>query len=95
MADWREFGATNKPETCLWCGKGLRWATVSARSMPQTEHFDRAKRGDKALRERRYNAPGDYGDGYFCGLRCAYQFGVLAAQSGKRFQRSARRRRAS
>lgn len=27
---------------------------------------------------------GGYGDGFFCGLRCAYQFGERMAQLGRR-----------
>ena len=29
---------------------------------------------------------GGYGDGFFCGLRCAYQFGVRMAGLGHRLQ---------
>jgi|SRR6185312_6051449 len=29
---------------------------------------------------------GDYGDGYFCGLRCAYDFAVEMADNGRRFE---------
>lgn len=30
--------------------------------------------------------PGDYGDGFFCGLRCAYKFAVVLARSGQRLK---------
>jgi hypothetical protein len=68
MAQWRPFNPTNNPETCIWCGKKLRWPT----------DFEGHHKYDKA---------GDYGDGYFCGLRCAYQFAVALADRGRRLTR--------
>lgn len=39
------------------------------------------------LRQKQRNEkPGDYGDGFFCGLRCAYQFAVNAAKLDFRFK---------
>ncbi len=32
----------------------------------------------------RYDKPGGYGDGFFCGLRCGYQWAVRFAELGKR-----------
>lgn len=91
MSQWRGFNATNKPDTCLWCGQKLRRRMVQARHLPQSEHFERAARGDKPINEPQYDKPGDYGDGHFCGLRCAYQFAVLSADGGQRFHRTARK----
>ena len=42
-------------------------------------------------RTPRHAKPGDYGDGYFCGLRCAYQFAVVLAEHGRRLAPAARK----
>ena len=34
---------------------------------------------------------GDYGDGHFCGLRCGYEFGVIAATKSKESFRKPKR----
>jgi hypothetical protein len=45
------------------------------------------------LRRRKYQPEdepaqfGDYGDGHFCGLRCAYQFATVLANGGRRLTR--------
>ena len=31
---------------------------------------------------------GDYGDGFFCGLRCGFQFGKAFAEFGRRLKSS-------
>lgn len=33
----------------------------------------------------RYDKPGDYGDGHFCGLSCGYRFAVAMANQGRVF----------
>lgn len=79
MAKFRAFNPSNRPGTCLYCGHKLRWIKRS---------FTEGPRGVLIpIRERPnlYRKPGDYGDGFFCGLRCGYQFGVLAAGHGNRF----------
>lgn len=35
-------------------------------------------------RTPKYDKPGGYGDGHFCGLRCGYRFGVAMANSMKK-----------
>jgi len=51
-------------------------------------HFDTCRWCGRKLRPCRYtgsNDPvvyGDYGDGYFCGLRCGYRFAVTFAAKG-------------
>jgi hypothetical protein len=67
MAEWRKFNATNEPETCLWCGRKLRWRMHQEWKIDQPRPVGPGTRAIKA---------GDYEDGYFCGLRCAYQFAV-------------------
>lgn len=41
-------------------------------------------------RKKAYDKPGDYGDGHFCGIRCAYQYGVVLADEGRRLTKKAR-----
>jgi hypothetical protein len=52
------------------------------------QHGERVRR--VVSRQKAYDHPGDYGDGFFCGLRCAYQFAVRAAQTGTRLVRATR-----
>jgi len=82
MANWRAFNATNKLETCLWCGNKLRWPRVA------TERLDTARiaAGEKPKTRRAYQNAGNYGDGHFCGLRCGYQFAVTLANGGRRLK---------
>ena len=63
---FRECGATNEPETCIWCGRKLR--------------------GKKTWLFERYGKLGDYADGYFCTLRCGYDFGLTLATKGERLR---------
>jgi hypothetical protein len=42
--------------------------------------------GHKLRQKKGHEKPGDYGDGHFCGLRCAYQFGVAMADPGRRLR---------
>ena len=84
MASWRDFGATNDADTCLWCGKRLR-QPMTDKERPADEDFHEwIKRPASERTEPRYAKRGDYGDGHFCGLRCAYQFAVALADLGKR-----------
>lgn len=46
--------------------------------------------GRKLRKERFGQRLGDYGDGHFCGLRCAYQFAVRMARLGERLERTYR-----
>lgn len=76
MAQWREWNPTNKPGTCVWCGRVLRF---------RSEAFDREGHWikDRSKRPRKQKG-GDYHDGFFCGLRCGYLFGVQMATFGRR-----------
>lgn len=74
---FRSCGATGIEGTCLWCGRKLR----------QKWTWDWNKAGHDVIKEsrrKRYDKPGDYGDGFFCGLRCGYDFGVSMAGFGRR-----------
>lgn len=91
----RDFGATNTPDTCLWCGRKLRVflldrAARSPVSHLYTEATQEKDRKREQERQERVTAHGkrrgDYGDGFFCGLRCAYQFAVTLAKHGRRLQ---------
>lgn len=79
MAECRVFNPSNRPGTCLYCGRKLWWIKRT---------FTQGSRGvliPVGERPNLYAKAGDYGDGFFCGLRCGYQFGVLAANHGNRF----------
>ena len=79
MAEFRAFNPSNKRGTCLHCGRKLRWIKRTFTQGPREVPIPVGERPN------RYAKAGDYGDGFFCGLRCGYQFGVLAAQHGNRF----------
>lgn len=67
MPDWRPYNPSNKPETCRWCGERLRRHRQFDPKIPsQMMPF--------------YEKSGDYHDGFFCGLRCGYRYGVRMAE---------------
>lgn len=77
----REFNASNKPNTCLWCGQPLhRNSTVEAvrRETPRGFTTDTIR---TLTEERGWN-----GNGFFCSLRCGEAFGVAMAKNGRRLQ---------
>jgi hypothetical protein len=76
MAEWRDFDASNREDTCLWCGRKLRYKTKQ----------DWTVRDFKPTRSYKAEKAGDYEDGFFCGLRCAYRFGVRMAEFGRRIK---------
>lgn len=76
MAEWRDWNPSNEPDTCLWCGRPLRF---------HSQPFDEAGRWIADRKQRsRLEKSGDYHDGFFCGLRCGYQFAVEMAKFGRR-----------
>lgn len=85
MAQWRPFAATNEDGTCLWCGRKLRFRSRHDPAVSQAEQMARRLRGDEAA-VIRSEKPGDYEDGFFCGLRCAYSFAEALAGHGRRLQ---------
>ena len=93
MAEWRPFGATNAPDTCLWCGNKLRHKVTESHyeeirvEVPEELRWDPAvthRKQSKSVADKRAEKGGDYQDGFFCGLRCGYQFGERLAQLGRR-----------
>lgn len=55
---------------CIWCGRKLRRKLVRT-----TEPF---------TKQPVYPKAGANGDGYFCTLRCAYEFACVLADAGRR-----------
>ncbi len=51
------------PGHCIWCARKLR------KAISRGPFYD----------DRKAKPRGDYGEGLFCGLRCGYQYGVVAA----------------
>src|SRR5258708_2541225 len=93
MASWHPFGYEGKPDTCLWCGRKLRrrtWQIDEHEAVPHGYHLTGKmvthKIWGKVRRTVAADKPGDYGDGHFCGLRCAYEFAVRLADLGRRLQ---------
>ncbi len=79
------------PKECFECG-GKEWKSPSVPDEGfecrgcDCEQFGRRKYKVKS-RKPIYDKPGSYGDGYFCGLRCGFQFGVAFAGSGRRLEK--------
>lgn len=94
MSDWHPFGYEGKPGSCLWCGRVLRHKTYQLEpdediaGWPGFELTGKTKTGPwgTPLRIIRALKPGGYSDGFFCGLRCAYKFGVRMAELGYRLR---------
>lgn len=95
MADWRNFNASNEPDTCLWCGRKLRFKALHSHydvtvvpidpSDPAyEEHSNTTRKQYKNVVDRRAEKGGDYQDGFFCGLRCGMQFAWRLADLGRR-----------
>lgn len=91
----RDFGATYEKDTCLWCGWKLRVFVLdrASRNPVSTLYTEAAQQQDRERERKREERVaehgqrrGDYGDGFFCGLRCAYEFAVTFAKNGRRLQ---------
>lgn len=87
MSDWQPFGYEGKPGTCLWCGRRLPRETVldgrvqeqlRQAGVPENQLYEASLR--PALKTGRYQ------DGFFCGLRCGYQFAARLAELGRRLE---------
>ena len=84
-AGGKEFAATNRPGTCLWCGDRLVRREVMV---------DDSRRGEPGVTWHELGhyatelaeTPGPYHDGFFCSLRCGFQFGVRMAGFDHRLQ---------
>lgn len=70
----KPFGYRGQPDTCRWCGDKLRYERVTAAE---------SDKANPTYREERYRGatvlatkPGGYQDGFFCSLRCGYQWAV-------------------
>jgi hypothetical protein len=85
MAEWRDFDASNQPDTCLWCGRKLRHKTTTVQ-MEKGETWESYYARAEAAGVTREEKGGDYRDGFFCGLRCGYQFAERLAQLGRRLE---------
>lgn len=53
--------------------------TVCGKCSKYTSRFKKRLVSSK----KRFDKPGSYGDGHFCGLNCGYLFGVVLADSGR------------
>jgi hypothetical protein len=81
MPRWHEYNPSNKPETCRWCGRVLR----RHRQHDPNFRVDIHNLGARAKMPF-YSKGGDYHDGFFCGLRCGYMYGVRMAEIVARHQ---------
>lgn len=71
----RDFGATNEPRTCLWCGRKLQENRPS---------FDAA---GNFIQPKDRKGDGTFGyDGYFDTRDCGRMFGLALATHGRRLK---------
>lgn len=75
MADYRVCNPSNETDTCLWCGRKLHY--IKGR-------YVTTDKGRVYNPEAVHEKSGSYFDGFFCGLRCGYQFAVKFANWGRR-----------
>lgn len=75
------WGTTNKPDTCLWCGRRLRHQLK--RVLEEWHYVYVTDENGKKVKEEKGGA---YKDGSFCGLSCGYAFGVALANGGSRLR---------
>ena len=70
----KRYGYQGRPGTCRWCGDKLRYRRVSADESDKANptYRDDPYQGASVRADR----PGGYQDGFFCGLRCGYQWAV-------------------
>jgi hypothetical protein len=92
MNDLRPFAATNEDGTCLWCGRQLQLEGYAA------DGFEHVPEGSQITKVREIKGwrmvsyippgmkPGYRENGYFCCLRCAFQFAVAMAKNGRRLE---------
>lgn len=85
--DYQSFGATNEPDTCLWCGRKLvHKSRMCEEGDPGAFRVGGEGRG--GWWARKADKGGGYSDGMFCGLRCGYQFGKRMAEFGERLRQA-------
>lgn len=73
----RDFNPSNRPFTCLWCGRKIGMESIRNYACEPGEKLTSTVVG------KRFSGQGD---GYFCSLRCGYQFGTSLAVRGTRLQ---------
>lgn len=66
MAQFRPYGPSGQPDTCLWCGKKLHFHYIYDWSPSSLRPAGRVAPAKK----------GRYHDGYFCSIGCGYQYAV-------------------
>ena len=71
--EWRNFGYSGEPETCLWCGEKL-----------QRHYSYDARKGKRSAKTALHVTLGGKDDGMFDLMRCGYQFGAWLASQGDR-----------
>ncbi len=81
--NYKDFGATNEPGTCFWCGSRLpRHAVTEAERVSSPDGMGYTTVAVKTGAVRL----GTQDDGFFCGLRCAHYFAVNMARRDRRFR---------
>ena len=75
----------NQPSECYGC-HGTKFEIVDHsppwKCLSCATHSHGSSKRKVVKREKTHERPGDYGDGHFCGLRCAYSFAVCLADHG-------------
>lgn len=92
MPNAHAFGATNEPDTCLWCGAKLRTnytmgdVAEGPRKLIKGDDYGVEDYTIPTLRyvNKEPTGKGWENNGYFCTLRCGEAFGLAFARAGYR-----------
>ena len=93
----QSFNASNTPDTCLWCGRKLphkysdKWLQRERKRLGVDSTYTEVGKAQElatgiSLNKMYANKGGNYGDGFFCGLSCGYEFAVVLAEGGRRLK---------
>jgi hypothetical protein len=88
----REGNPSNKPNTCLWCGRRLRAASTERGLQYSGTRINRVlpeSARQSAIQERKeyhqkYKGRMGVDGAFFCSINCGFCFGVNAARNGFR-----------
>lgn len=88
-----EFGATNEPDTCLWCGRKLRtnYTRGDVIEGPRKSVKGRDGHDDYTVPtykriNKKATGKGLMDEGFFCTVTCATFFGSTVARLGERLR---------
>lgn len=93
MSNTHDYGPTNEPDTCLWCGAKLRTNYTMGERIEGPRKLVKGREGYNSYYvptfryiNKKKTGKGVYDTGFFCTLFCGMQFGIAFARMGRRLQ---------